>query len=159
MDGDTVTGLVVSAETLAAGPDEVIRFMRHEAAHLLCWVRKIQDTTMHGGYHNQRYLVAAEEVGLVWPNDTPRESSRGYSSVELGDETLKFHAPDVAALNEAIPSALPHLTIQAPTTGPRKAGRLTLKCQCTPARKILVSRTIADLGPIDCGVCGAPFSA
>lgn len=156
---DTVTGLVVSAETLSAGPAEVVRFMRHEAAHLLSWTRGIQDTTMHGGYHNQRFLVAAEEVGLTWPTGAPRASSRGYSDVVLKDETLQLHTEDVEALEVAIPEALPHLTIQAPSTEKRKVSRLLLTCGCNPARKIMVSRTIAELGPIDCGVCGKPFTA
>lgn len=156
---DTVTGLVVSADTLSAGPAETLRFMRHEAAHLLSWIRGIQDTTMHGGYHNQRFIVAAEEVGLTWPEGQQRASSRGYADVELKDETLALHTEDLEALERAIPQTLPHLTIQSPSTERRKVSRLLLHCRCTPVRKIMVSRTVAEVGPITCGVCGAPFSA
>jgi hypothetical protein len=158
VDDDTVTGLVMSAETLAAGPEAVVECMRHEATHILCWVRGIKDTTMHGGYHNSNFVTVADELGLVWPEGTERGSSRGYSAVKLCETTLAKHAPDVKALAEIIPSMLHRLTMPAPADSPRRPGRLTLKCQCLPPRKLMISKTVADKGPIDCRICGAEFA-
>lgn len=159
MDETTVTGLVVNADVLKEGPESVLLFLRHEAAHMLCWRRDVKDTTMNGAYHNQSFLAAAEEVGLVWPEGKERVQGRGYAGVELSDDVLRAHAVDLEALADAIPQSLPHLTLPA-TSAPRRMSRLTMHCQCEPTpRKIYVSKTIAALGPITCGVCGAEFTA
>ncbi|MFF3312476.1 hypothetical protein [Streptomyces sp. NPDC002952] len=157
VDDETITGIVISAETLSAGPESVVECMRHEATHILCWRRDIKDTTMHGGYHNQNFLAVAEELGLVWPDGRERETSRGYSNAELSAETLSAHLQDVEALAEAIPVALPRLT--APASSARRVSRLTMTCGCKPARKMMMSRTIAELGPVDCRICGEEFKA
>jgi hypothetical protein len=113
---------------------------------------------MRGGYHNAQYLAAAEEVGLTWPDDKPRQSSRGYAAVELTDAARARYAGDLSALAEAIPQVLPHLQVpEAPKS--RQPDRLTLRCKCDKPRNIRVSQTVAALGPITCGVCGASFSA
>jgi predicted SprT family Zn-dependent metalloprotease len=154
-----VSGLVVTASTLDEGEDAVLECILHEAAHLLNWVRGLKDTTMRGGYHNAQYLTAAEEVGLRWPDDTPRAASKGYASVGLADETRARYADNLAALRRTIPQALPHLTIPESSTKSRQPDRLTMRCKCQPKpRNIRVAQTIAAQGPITCGVCGAAFT-
>jgi hypothetical protein len=112
---------------------------------------------MRGGYHNAQYLAAAEEVGLTWPDDKPRQPSRGYAAVELTDEARNRYAGDLSALAEAIPQVLPHLQVpEAPKS--KQPDRLTLRCQCTPKpRSIRVAQTVAAQGQIICGVCRADF--
>ncbi|MFF1625575.1 hypothetical protein [Streptomyces sp. NPDC058272] len=158
VDETTVTGLVVSAETLDEGAEAVATFFLHEAAHLLCWDRGIKDTTMRGAYHNASYLAAAEEVGLVWPDGLERIKGRGYSAPVLSD-AARLHTGDLSALADAIAQSLPHLTAPAATSTQRRTSRIALQCQCNPPRRITVAPTIADLGPIHCGVCGAEFKA
>jgi predicted SprT family Zn-dependent metalloprotease len=153
----TVTGLVVNADVIQAGADAVLETVLHDAAHLLCWCRNIDDTTMHGVYHNQNFLTAAEEVGLVWPEGARRVRGKGYHTPVLTPATKKRHAEDLRALDEAIPLILPHLEL--PLTSNRgRVDRLTLRCQCEPARSFRISRTVAAAGPITCGVCGEPFT-
>lgn len=160
VDETTVTGLVVNAETLNEGPEAVVTFLRHEAAHLLNWRRGVKDTTMRGVYHNQSFLTAAEEVGLIWPEGAERVQGRGYNAPSLGDETRAKHLADVEALTAAIAQSLPHLTVPPPATSPRRGSRLAMQCACKDQpRRIMVSPTIAELGPITCGVCRAPFTA
>jgi hypothetical protein len=157
-DEDAVTGLVVSADELRNGPDAVLETVLHEAAHVLCWVRGVQDTSRRGTYHNATFLKAAEETGLRWPaGQQSATSSRGYGAPELTDASRDRYAPELEALAGAIPQALPHLTVPA-ASRVRTPDRLTLQCQCDDPRKLRVSKTVAARGPIICGVCGKAFA-
>ncbi|MFD7776648.1 hypothetical protein [Streptomyces sp. NPDC059753] len=159
VDEGIVSGLIVSAETLAAGPEAVATFLRHEAAHLLCWRRDVKDTTMRGSYHNASYLAVAEEVGLQWPEGMERVKGRGYSVPELTPESAAAYSADMEALGAAIPLVLPHLAVAATASQPRRS-RITLECGCRPVpRRIQVAPTVAELGGITCDVCGQPFKA
>jgi hypothetical protein len=158
-EGEVVTGLVVSADTLRDGPDAVLEAVLHEAAHVLCWVRNVQDTSRRGTYHNASYLAAAVEVGLEWPADRqPAASGRGYGSPELTDDSRTRYATDLKTLAAAIPQVLPHLVLPE-STRTRTPDRLTLQCKCVEPRKIRVSQTVAAKGAITCGVCGKDFAA
>ncbi|MFJ5103189.1 hypothetical protein [Streptomyces sp. NPDC088554] len=151
-----VTGLVMSAATLANGPEAVVSTVLHEAAHVLCWVRQTPDTTMRGGYHNQRYLVAAEEVGLHWGPDDKRGSSSGFYVTALSEDAKQRHTADLKALETAIPLALPHLV--SPTSSKhQRTERISLACKCEPARRVMMFGRVAAQGPVICGVCGQPF--
>lgn len=156
-EGDVVTGLVVSADTLSAGADATLELLLHEAAHVLCWVRGVQDTTSRGAYHNTVYLEAAREVGLAWPPDQPRVKGKGYVSPAPTPATQALYADDVAELARAIPLVLPHLLVpDAPRR--RTPDRRTLSCGCGEPRTFRISPTVADRGPIICGVCEKPFT-
>jgi hypothetical protein len=156
-DEGAVTGFVVSADVLQEGSEATLTMVLHDAAHLLNWSRSIADTTMRGVYHNQAFVTAADEVGLRWPPGQHRTPGRGYDDVRLTDETRTRHAADLTALDEAIPLVLPHLSLPTSSSAGR-VDRLTLRCQCTPARSFRISQTVAAAGPIICGVCGKPFA-
>lgn len=156
-DGEVVTGLVVSADTLKEGADAVLEHVLHEAAHVLSWVRGDQDTTTRGTYHTGTYLAAAEEVGLRWPPDAPRDPHRGYVSPRLTPETLTTYTADVRALEQAIPLVLPHLVIPDAQTAYRPRNRLYLQCGCDDPRRIQMSPRVAARGPVICGVCEQAF--
>jgi hypothetical protein len=151
----TVIGLVVSGELLREGPDEVLRHLLHEAAHILAWQRNVNDTTMRGAYHNAVYLTTAEEVGLEWPEGAERSRSYGYNNPVVTDAARQKYADELATLADAIPSALPYL--KPPTPTPSRPERMTLQCSCAEPRKLRMHKSIADRGPIICGVCGEEF--
>ncbi|WNI28648.1 hypothetical protein [Streptomyces sp. ITFR-6] len=152
-----MTGLVVSAETLNAGAAAVLEHLLHEAAHVLCWIRGVQDTSTHGAYHNAHYIAAAGEVGLAPPMGQAR--TRGKGNVSPTKDTLERYADDLRVLATAIPLVLPHLVIPEAPSRRRPANRLYLQCQCAPKpRRIQISPTVAALGPVLCGVCEKPFT-
>jgi hypothetical protein len=153
----TLGGFVVTADILQAGAGATLEYVLHEAAHVLNWRRGVQDTTTRGAYHTQAFLTAAEEVGLVWPEGAERSATRGFIDVELSDAARKRYARSLQELDVVIPLVLPHLELPKQTSS-RTPDRLTLVCQCTPPRKLRVSRTVAAQGAITCGVCGQPFA-
>ncbi|MFD4699775.1 hypothetical protein [Streptomyces niveus] len=155
---DLVSGIVITADHLTAGPGAVLEYVLHDAAHLLNWLRGVEDTTMRGAYHNSRFVNTARELGLIWPDGQDRDKARGYAVLTMTSDIRRMHAPDLASLGAAIPQVLPHLTVPvASAPGAKRPDRANLECKCTPARKIRVSRTVAALGPITCGVCGGDF--
>ncbi|MER7922167.1 hypothetical protein ABTY96_03350 [Streptomyces sp. NPDC096057] len=154
----TVSGLVIHVDTLSAGAEATVYAVLHEAAHVLNLMRDVSDTTMRGAYHTQAYLTAAQEVGLEWPDDVDRSTTKGYSAVVLSDGARARYARDLAELEAIIPGVLPHL---APIKSPRASrtpDRLTMVCKCTPPRTFRISQTIEAAGPITCGVCGMDFT-
>lgn len=151
-----VSGLVVSADVLADGPEATLDAVLHAGAHVLCWVRGDQDTTMRGTYHNQTFLSAAQEVGLEWREDKPRVQGRGYSTPELSDCARSRYAEDLSALADAIPLTLPHLSVHTPERS-TQYDRIGMECKCDPPRKFRIAGTVAAKGPITCGVCEEEF--
>ncbi|MFG3014315.1 hypothetical protein ACGFZB_28630 [Streptomyces cinerochromogenes] len=157
-DDGIVSGLVVTVDVLREGPEAVVEHVLHEAAHILNWTRGRPDVTMRGVYHNQTFLTAAEEVGLVWPEDARRVPGKGFNSPVLGDVARSRHATDIAAMGEVLPAILPHMELPASTWAKTRTDRLTWMCKCDPPRSFRIGRTVAAQGPILCGVCGKPFA-
>ena len=152
----SVSGLVATADVLQEGAEAVLAMVLHDAAHLLNWRRGISDTTMRGVYHNASFLTAAEEVGLEWPDGADRVKGKGYVNPRLSDTARKRHASDLRVLEKAVPQILPHLELPTSSSAGR-VDRLTLRCNCSPARSFRISRTVAAQGPIVCGVCSTEF--
>jgi hypothetical protein len=154
--GGVLQGLVVPVEILRAGPEEVITYLLHEAAHVANWRRETRDTTTRGYYHNEAFVSTATEVGLVWPEGLERDQGRGYDGVVLSDDARQRHANCMATLAEVIPPSLEGMS--APRSGAKRAQRPSFQCACTPPRRIWAAPSTVDLGEIVCGVCGKPFT-
>ncbi|MEU1074306.1 MULTISPECIES: hypothetical protein [unclassified Streptomyces] len=155
VDG-TVTGLVVSTETLKAGATATLTAVLHEAAHVLCWRRGTQDTTTRGAYHNKAFLDAATEVGLHWPEGRSRVAGRGFADPELAPSTAAQYADVLHRLDEVIPHVLPLLVL--PDENPSGVpARLTVQCKCADPRRFQIYPAALKRGPIVCGVCGEEF--
>ncbi len=170
-DGADVGEVKIAGERMADGPAGVLSTLLHEAGHALAHVRKIKDTSRGGRYHNSRYRDLAESVGLV----TSKGPRHGWHVTELSPHTRDVYHEDLAELHRVL-SGYRHAISwsgklvkgpgpkptddddQADDDKPKKAsGRGLLECSCAVPRKVRVSRKIAELGPISCGVCGSEF--
>ncbi|MFJ1900472.1 hypothetical protein [Streptomyces sp. NPDC088115] len=156
-DGDTHPLIAIPLEVLRAGHTEVLRFLLHEAAHLLCWRRGIKDTTTRGAYHNTRYLAAAVEVGLEWPPGTPRVERRGYTDPRLTTATREKYENPLGDLAEVLPRVMPHIDVPDPYRS-RTPRRVILVCQCEEPRRLQIAAGVAGRGPIICGLCRSDFT-
>jgi hypothetical protein len=156
-DSGHLIGLTIGSDTLTAGPVAVLTAVLHEAAHVLNWTRGTKDTSGHGVYHNARYLSAAEEIGLSRPRGQGPTAARGVPTPVLPDVARERWAATLADLEPAIAQTLPYLASpDSARTG--RQGRITAGCQCSPSRRVRVARTVYDLVPIVCGVCGGTFA-
>ncbi len=70
----------------------------HEAAHGLAFVRGIEDTSRQGRYHNRRYRVLAEELGL----EVTEAGAFGWSSTTLREATVKQYRRELVRLRAAL---------------------------------------------------------
>jgi len=95
-DGEPRHEIMIASECLAAGADQVLQTVVHEAVHALAEARGIRETSRQGRYHNKRFVTLAEELGMTY--DAPKNRNAagklvpderiGYSAVVLTQETM-----------------------------------------------------------------------
>ncbi|HWM39885.1 MAG TPA: hypothetical protein VNS49_22515, partial [Streptomyces sp.] len=60
---------LIGESSSACGSGLSFERLLHEAVHGIAAARGIRDTSRAGRYHNRRFLVIAEELGLVHPEE------------------------------------------------------------------------------------------
>lgn len=169
-DPASLAELFVGGEGLRRGAEPVLATLLHEAAHGVAHVRGIKDTSRQGRYHNTRFKLLGEELGLT----ITQAPTIGWSSTELAPGTAVEYVEEIEALASAIVAF--RNTEGAATVGPTGGGKrgpsggsaggggsrrpkngLVLVCACSPGRRIRASAAVVDRGPITCGVCSADF--
>lgn len=150
---DQVSELFIGGEGLKSGAEEVLATLLHEAAHGVAHTRGIKDTSRQGRYHNDKYRALAQEVGLT----VTKSTQLGWSACQLAEDTTADYAAELDQLAAVLVAH--RRTFGRVDDGGRKSNNngITAECQCP--RKIRVSCTSYDAGPIVCGVCHAPFTA
>lgn len=143
--------LVVEAGAAGRTPVELLGMLLHEAAHALGAERGEQDRSRGGRYHNRRFKVIAEELGLV----LGQSPSAGWAQVSVPPATSIRYWLELAELGAAF--ALWPQAISAGARPPTSAGPNLLACQCSCGRRIRVSRRALSQAPIVCGRCRGDF--
>ena len=92
VEGNERCELLVGAEGLRYGSLDVLGTLLHEAAHGLGWTRGVVDTSRGGRYHNRRYKLLAEEVGLA----VAQVGSIGWSDTTVVDATARRYRATLA---------------------------------------------------------------
>ena len=172
-----IAELFVGGEGLIQGAESVLETLLHEAAHGVADVRKIKDTSRQGRYHNARYKVLGEEMGLT----ISQHPQIGWSLTELAPGTAEEYVDELEDLAAAL-VAYRYAEGQVPIApgdpgadgeggaagggeagavggGRRPKNGLVLVCGCAKPRKIRASAAVVDLGPILCGLCRQEFAA
>lgn len=168
-DAGSSAELFVGGEGLQRGAGAVLATLLHEAAHGLAHTRKVKDTSRQGRYHNTRFKRLGEELGLV----ITQVDGIGWSGTDLRAETKDAYSSVIADLQGAI-TAYRHSEGYLPGLGPgdngsdddgegngsggsgrRPKNGLVLACSCP--RRLRMSASAAELGPVVCGVCGDDF--
>lgn len=115
----TVHELFISGEVLHQGATQTFQTLLHECAHALATIRKLKDTSRQGRYHNKtHFLPLAEELGLIWPENTKPCPTRGFSAVTITPPTIELFKPEIARLDRAIRLSIQHPTVPATPTKP-----------------------------------------
>lgn len=150
---DEVHELFVGGEGLERGAVGVLGTLLHEAAHGIAATREIQDTSRQGRYHNKRFQALAHEVGI----EVEHSKELGYSTTTVPESTQQRYSAAVSALGAAITAyRRAEFGSAAGGRGSSNNGR-ALVCGC--GRKIRASVSVAEAGPIVCGLCDTPFEA
>ena len=162
----------VGGEGLALGAVDVLGTLLHEATHALAHVRKVQDTSRQGRYHNRRFRDLAEEMGLFvaeapgigWSDTFVPEATRtDYADTLTAlSAAIRIHRRSEGALVPATPGDDNGTTATGPTGGTGTSSgagsRNGTAARCGCGRRIRVTASVLALGPITCGICGQPFT-
>ena len=143
--------VLIAGEGLNRPVTDVLATLLHESAHALANVRGIKDTSRQGRWHNKKFAELAGEVGL----DVTKDDRIGWSLTTLTTETENVYTKPLRTLEKA-------LTVwrhpEAATGLKRRNSNNGLTCQCACSRRIRVSATALEQGPITCGICGHDFA-
>jgi hypothetical protein len=177
-EGTTYTHeMFIAGECLAKGARQVVQTMLHEAAHVLAAVRKVQDTSRQGRWHNAEFRRLAEEMGLEHKAEKA-DKAFGFSFVTLTPGTTEDYREVIEDLDAAI-----RITVGLPvwlggakdgeedTDGqnvhgikpPKAEGKgsssnnVKATCACEEPRIIRVSRTVLGGAAIVCSDCDSEF--
>jgi hypothetical protein len=142
--------VLVSGEGLKRPVPEVLTTLMHEAAHGLADARGIKDTSRQGRWHNKRFAALAGELGL----DTIKDPRIGWSPCTLRDTTAIAYRDVLVDLGAAM-SAYRHPELAANGNGRNSYNPAGCVCLCP--RRIRIARSVLDLGPVVCAVCGTDF--
>ncbi len=168
--------MFVAGETLAKGATFVVETMLHEGAHALATVRKIQDTSRQGRWHNGEFRKLGEELGLEYTKGNAH-TAHGYSFMTITEAAKDRYAALITKLDTAI-----RATIAAPawtdaaggqdtdaggeyvhggrrpkTGGTSTTNNLKLTCECATPNIIRASKTVAAKMVIRCDECEELF--
>ncbi|QIS10738.1 hypothetical protein [Nocardia arthritidis] len=144
--------LFIGGEGLQRGPVDVLGTLLHEAAHGIAATRNIKDTSRQGRWHNDRYRQLAEELGLV----ITKHPKIGWSLTTVPDQTRQRYRNELEELSFAL---VAYRRREPNRRGGRKSNNNGLSAECDCGRKIRVARSVYEMGPITCGVCGQVFEA
>ncbi len=143
--------IMISGEGLRRTPRDVLGTLLHEAAHALAAARGIKDTSRQHRYHNTKYKMLAEELGLTVAFDP----TIGWSITTVPDETAEDYASQLTALQAAM--TLWRTDEELAPTARRNSNLIAAICPC--GRSIRAASSTLAEAPIVCTVCGEPFTA
>lgn len=151
--------VVVVAEHLDRGAEDILETLIHEAAHALNFARDIKDCS-RSQYHNARFKAAAEELGLV----AERVPNYGWAETSLGPDTARRYRDGVSLLRAALihrrrPQPLAGATGDGSDASDDEEGPRSrhLKAACKCPLVIRASRKTLGSTVIRCESCGEPF--
>ncbi|GAA1746214.1 hypothetical protein [Nostocoides vanveenii] len=92
--GQRLPEVFVGGEGLGRGAVAVLGTLLHEATHALAHVRRVQDCSRQGRYHNRRFQTLATEMGL----DVRQVPVIGWSDTDVPRATVAEYAEEVDRL-------------------------------------------------------------
>lgn len=150
---ESVHELFVGGEGLQRGGRAVMGTLLHEAAHGAAQARGVQDTSRQGRYHNKRFKQIAESFGLV----IEQAPGIGWSTTTVPDATAERYARVIARIDAAL-GLYRRAEGRAAGTG-RTNNNNGVSAMCGCGRKLRMSQSAYETGPILCGSCGTEFIA
>jgi len=143
--------VLISGEGLTREPDKVFTTLLHEAAHGMADTRSVKDTSRQGRWHNKQFAKLAAELGM----SVDLDDKLGYSPCTLTETTRTRYQPVIGNLAAAL-RVYRHPEPTGQAKG-RTSNNNGVTCECGCPRKLRISKTVFDEGPIVCAVCDAAF--
>lgn len=149
-DDERLPEILVTGEGMKRGASAVMATLVHEAAHAVAGVRGVSDTSRRGRYHNRRFLLIGEELGL----DVSYDETIGWSPSRLSEASEQEYAPELELLSRELTIYRPMKLRVVPPAPPRSKP----VCECGCGRRIRIAARVLERGVIRCGLCEGAFA-
>lgn len=158
--------VVVVAEHLNRGVEDILETLIHEAAHAANFEEGIKDCSPTSQYHNTHYRDRAEAFGL----DVTKVPNYGWAYTRLKPDTKTRYGPEVDELARVLVHRRSPILPKTPPIDPTnpadndssdddaKPSR-HLKAVCGCGFIIRASKTTLSATTIRCESCGEPFGS
>lgn len=160
---DHLHEVVVIAEHLNRGAEDILETLIHEAAHAANFEEGIKDCSPTSQYHNAAYRDRAEAFGL----DVTKVPNYGWALTKLRAETTTRYGPEVDELTRVLVHRRSPIPLRSPPTNPTddddspdddaKPSR-HLKAVCGCGFIIRASRRTLEATTVSCGTCQQSFN-
>ena len=144
------TEIMISGEGLRRPARDVLGTLLHEAAHALAAARGIKDTSRQGRYHNTRFKMLAEELGIT----VDFHPTIGWSPTSVPDPTARHYHNQLTDLAAAM--TLWRTEEELAPTMRRSSNLIAATCPC--GRSIRAAASTLAEADILCTACGEPFT-
>jgi len=153
--------VVVVAEHMNRGAEDVFSTLLHEAAHAQNFHAGIRDVSRNQ-YHNKEFRRAAQQLGL----EVSRVAHYGFAETTVPDATALRYAAQIASLTEALMFRMSERNIASQGSAPSAADPPTSSKPSARSRKatcdcgfiIRVARKTMTETVIRCDRCAQPFT-
>lgn len=142
VDGETINEVLIVAEQLHRGAEEVFRTLIHEAVHGLAHARSIKDCSAKR--HNKKFAYLAEEMHLE-PPEKP-DLRLGFSDVQLSDSARYMYADSIKQIEDSL-NMFRKLKLNK-----KEVQKNSWSAECHCPRKIRVGKKIYDGQNTDIGI-------
>jgi hypothetical protein len=118
--------ILIGAESLSRGAEEVAATVLHELAHARAHATGVKDTSNNGRYHNKRFKAIGEEMGLAL-EDAP---THGWTVTKLADGTAETYKVGIEKLAKALTTyRISRVDSSAPTVRNKTKGQIDCGCE------------------------------
>jgi hypothetical protein len=138
--------ITLNGEGLLRGAEATLGTLIHECAHALAFTRDVKDTSRQGRFHNKRFKVVAEELGIEIQHD----KAIGWSITTLPKDTALSYKAELAQLKKALS------TFRLTKTKPVR-NKTTIKLVTASGRSVVVPISFYEAGDIKDKATGQLF--
>jgi SprT-like family len=129
-EGSARHEIVMSSESLARTPEEVLTTLLHECAHAVAFGTGVKDTSRGNRYHNGDFAKIASDMGCK-VSESP-DSKHGYMTTGLTDWAIHHFASEIDLLGESL------TTYRKPAEKkPTKKTTVRVACECDEGTNLL----------------------
>lgn len=148
--------ILISAESLARGPEETLGTLIHELAHARANALEIRDTSNNNRYHNKRFKSLAEEMGIT----LECVPTIGWSKTTLPTETATKYRAGLDKLEKSLITYRVGFLPAEKTVEPKKRNKTKAPMDCGCEKPVTVSiQWFEEQGAyIQCNACGDFFT-
>lgn len=153
---DNMHEILISAESLARGPEATLGTLIHELAHATAAAQGIRDTSNNNRYHNKRFKEIAEGMGIT----LEQAPTIGWSVTTLPATTAERYKPGLDALEKSLTTyrmGLSFAALPTPPAKPRNKTKAPMVCGCNDPVTVSIQWFDRMAPSLHCDACNGGF--